>query len=467
MGAAGLRSEWDEKWLQYCRERVLACGLPRSMPTPSPETLADALSKPWMAEAIAEAERRAHFLMLSSESAERIEIKRFMMPTTIERVTLHNGRTMDIPSYREVKPAVLFEAGPLGVPLQGVYFNYHERPKDHDWRDLTEDRGCPLEPLIDGWLKRPRAVQPSNIQTLPHGMGQNTKRNTERQARRYTGPAHFGQREGRQQVFPGFEVERDEGIYLPEELYHLAEKEGTRRGVVSLTQRALIYAMLRTPPEKAASPTGYWFRVPGKEYIEVTHQANKRSPRPSEWLPALRNIRDLLNTVDIPYLDADGKPRYFTPAAILDYPYAADGDIQFVTHLPEGYDSTGVRISARLWEFTTQAYTFYLMLSAPFLYERPGITWIPRKDGGVSHFKDIEAYPEVTRSMVARMANPFAAGKTRQNLESDAFNLLEAAARQTDAFQVARRKNARIILPPRAVVNLKKSAVKKGFKIVP
>ena len=72
MGAADLRSEWDEKWLQYCRERVLACGLPRSMPTPSPETLADALSKPWMAEAIAEAERRAHFLMLASASAERV-----------------------------------------------------------------------------------------------------------------------------------------------------------------------------------------------------------------------------------------------------------------------------------------------------------------------------------------------------------------------------------------------------------
>ena len=76
----------------------------------------------------------------------------------------------------------------------------------------------------------------------------------------------------------------------------------------------------------------------------------------------MRDIRDLLNTVDISYLDADGKPRYFTLAAILDYPYAADGDIQFLTHLPEGYDGTGVRISARLWEFTTRAYTFYLML---------------------------------------------------------------------------------------------------------
>lgn len=331
----------------------------------------------------------------------------------------------------------------------------------------TTDLKHPLAMLIESWLRRPRSVQPSDIQTMPFIMGQKSAFDTERQRRRYVGSAHFGQpREGRKLVFPGFEVERNEGVYLPEELYRLAEREGARRGVVSRAQRALIYAMLRTPSEKAASPTGYWFRVPGKDYIAVTHQANSRVLRPSEWLPALRGTRDILNTFDLPYCDADGKPRFFTPVAIMDYPLDAQDEIGFVTCLPKGYGGTGVRISPRLWEFTTRSHVFYLMLSAPFLYDQPGITWRPRKGGGVSHFKDVEAYPVITRSMIANMANPFAAGRVRRRLVQNAFDLAEEVARLTDAFQIAKRRDARILLPPRDVVNVDKSAEAKGYTII-
>lgn len=320
----------------------------------------------------------------------------------------------------------------------------------------------PLAALIEAWLRRPREVEPSDIHTFQFFMMHKDQDRTGR----YALPAHFGRREGRQMVLPGFEAEHESGIYLPEEVYRLAEREGARRGVVSLAQRALIYAMLRTPSEKAASPTGYWFRVPGKEYIAVTNQANKEIPKPNKWLPALRGTRDILNTFDLPYTDADGKPRFFIPVAIMDYPLDAQDEIGFVTQLPEGYGGTGVRISPRLWEYTNHSHIFYMMLSAPFLYDQPGITWRPRKGGGVSHFKDVEAYPTLTRPMLANMANPFADGRTRRRLEQEAFDLVEEVARLTGAFQIAKRKDARIILPPRDQVNVDKSAKAKGFAIV-
>ena len=106
------------------------------------------------------------------------------------------------------------------------------------------------------------------------------------------------------------------------------------------------------------------------------------------------------------------------------------------------------------------------MLSMPFLYDQPGITWRPRKGGGVSHFRDVEAYPVITRSMLANIANPFAVGRVRRRLQQDAFDLAEEVARLTGAFQIAVRGDTRIILPPRAVVNVDKSAKAKGFAIL-
>lgn len=326
----------------------------------------------------------------------------------------------------------------------------------------TTDLKHPLAILIESWLRRPREVKPSDTNVFPYIMAQKKQDNTGR----YPLAAHFAQREGRKMVLPGFESEREASIYLPEELYRLAEREGARRGVVSRAQRALIYAMLRTPAEKAASPTGYWFPIPGKEYIAVTHRANKSVPPPREWLPALRGTRDILNTFDLPYIDANGKPRFFTPVAIMDYPLDAQDEIGFVTRLPEGYGGTGVSISPRLWEFTNRSHIFYLMLSAPFLYDQPGITWRPRKGGGVSHFRDVEAYPVLTRSMLANMANPFAAGRTRRELMQNAYDLVEEVARLTGAFQIAKCKDKRILLPPRNLVNLDKSAKVKGFEMV-
>ena len=323
----------------------------------------------------------------------------------------------------------------------------------------------PFRPLIEGWLDRPVEVEPADISTMPYALTHKRERN-DRQLQRYGGPAYFGRGEGRQLILPGFEAYHEDGIYLPEQVYRLAEREGARRGVVSHAQRALIYAMLRTPAEKAASPTGYGFRVSGKEFVSITNQARKRLPKPHEWLPQIRATRDILNTVDIPYLDREGKQRFFTPALIVGYPLDVDDDIDFITRLPEGYNGLGVSISDTLWQFTNRAQAFYLLLSVPFLFDQPGITWRPRKDGGISHFKDVEAYPVVTRAMIASMANPFADGKTRYNLKGNAFELLEEVARLTGAFQIAKRKDARIILPPRHVVNVDRSAKAKGFAIV-
>ena len=338
------------------------------------------------------------------------------------------------------------------------------------WHSVREqDAGAslkhPLAPLIKGWLLRPREVAPASIATMPYAFTQKDS-TSDRQLARYPQPGHFRAGEGRQFVFPGFETDHDTGAYLPEELYRLADREGARRGVVSRAQRAMVYAMLRTPADPVASPTGYWFQVSAQEYIAITHQGNKHLPKPNVWLPSLRATRDLLNTTDIPYVDALGRRRYFTPAVITDYPHDADGNISFVTRIPEGYDSTGVRISKHLWEFTKDAKVFYLLLSAPFVYDQPGITWRPRKGGGISYMKDVEAYPLVTPAMIARMANPFAAGRTRRRLEQEAFGLAEEVAKLTGAFQVAKRKDARILLPPCTAINVDASARKKGFEIV-
>lgn len=465
-------SEEYREWQEFCYRTVDDLKLPQDTQIPSPETLAGALAEVWMADALGSFHERL-------ETLTDARLGPGHTPYIIIDSTATDARLGPAPDEQRTAvriPPELWTVQPDGNLAMPALDTHTGRLAFLAAEDLArvhalweavgpEDRKNlehPLAALIKGWLLRPRAVQASNNHIFPFFMVQKDRDKTSR----YPLAAHFGRREGRQMVLPGFESEREAGIYLPEELYRLAEKEGARRGVVSLAQRALIYAMLRTPSERAASPTGYWFRVPGKEYIALTHQTNRRALRPAEWLPALRGTRDILNTFDLPYCDPDGKPRFFTPVAIMDYPLDPQDEIGFVTRLPPGYGGTGVQVSPRLWEFTNRTHVFYLMLSAPFLFDQPGITWRPRKGGGVSHFRDVEAYPVVTRSMIANMANPFAADRTRRELMQNAFNLVEEVARLTGAFQVAKREDARIILPPGDVVNVDKSAKAKGFAIV-
>ena len=320
----------------------------------------------------------------------------------------------------------------------------------------------PLAPLIDAGLSSPERVKPDDIPVAPFAISKYGGR-SDRKRNRYPGPVHIPN-ENPRITLPGFTIDHDYGIYLAEEIYRLAEKEKTRSGYVSKTQRALIYALLRTPPKRSTSPTGYWFDVPGKEYVEVTHQANKQPPKPHVWVRDLRATRTMLAEVDIPYTNADGEERRFTPVAIMDTPDDPDGSIEFVTKFPQEYGGLGVRVSEHIWHFTNWTSAFFMILSAPFLYEQPGITFKPRKGGGVQYFKDIEAYPILKPGMIAIMSSPLATGRARRHIEQNAYALIEKVAKQSGAFQIAKRKDVRIILPPR--IDFSKSTEAKGFDLV-
>lgn len=339
------------------------------------------------------------------------------------------------------------------------------------WKKYGKGAGLPspIAPIVRAWLARPREVLPSARDTFPYGAVQRDSQSNANKDR-YPLPAHIAlpaqrRQPNRQMVLAGFEVGRQgDEIYLPEEFYRIAEREGARKGHIALAQRALVFALLKTPVEAAASPTGYAFDVSGREYIRVTHGANKTLPRPSVWLSHIRNTREELARVEIPFTNKNGRTSRFTPVAIFRTPDNPGDDIRFVTQLPEAYGALGVRIDAdSLWASTSRANDFYLLLSLPFHFERVGVTAVPKGDG-ILFKTDIEAYPEITQQAIVDMASPFSAQRTKQNLREKAFHILESLAERTGAFQVAVKGNTRIALPPQA--NFTKSAKRLGFAII-
>ena len=59
---------------------------------------------------------------------------------------------------------------------------------------------------------------------------------------------------------------------------------------------------------------------------------------------------------------------------IWDTPDYPDEDIEFLTRMPDGYDSMGVRIDPVIWQHTNRSNDFHIPLSLPFHFERVGST---------------------------------------------------------------------------------------------
>lgn len=336
------------------------------------------------------------------------------------------------------------------------------------WRTAHDrDSECtlpnPLLRLIRAWAQRPERVQPYGQLVMPYAAMHRNGR-TEKQRLAIPGPAHTRREHDAQLILSGFETGREgDEIYLPEALYQLEEKG--KRGHVPKALRTLVYALLRTPPRAVANPNGYAFSVSGKEFIRTIHRANRETPRPARWIPEMRDIRQELAGIEIPYTDAQGRTHLWTPVAITRTPWNANDDIRFFVDTLEGYQGTGVGIDDALWDYTGSAQDFYLLLSLPFHWERVGNTSTPIKGGGILRRTTIDAYPEITKDAIVNMQAPFSPRRSRQNLLGKAFDRIERLALESGAFQIARKGNSRILLPKQVDFS-GDELLKRGWRLI-
>lgn len=273
--------------------------------------------------------------------------------------------------------------------------------------ELEDEPPHPLEPLVAFWLSRTKEARvdmgggSGRKQVISAKMAMRDRDHDPRQ--RFSLPRLSDD----QRIIPGMDAAV--GIpALPLVLYCLGQRNANAPGPgAPLALRVIVECVCATPLSmRGDGPVALRARDGGP--ITAARLAKalwpNRVPRPTEYLPKLWEVADVLVSREalIPW---EGGARH--SVVMTNRPLKPNDEVRLVVDLPPGSD-VGPQISENLRKYGPKnRRAYFALLNLPLWWHHPGRTLVPAKKG--THWlqaKDHKKYPKPTSEQLTQMVFP-------------------------------------------------------------
>ena len=315
----------------------------------------------------------------------------------------------------------------------------------------------PLGPIIQGWQRRPRRVEPDRRpdRIFPSRFAMIAKTDHRGERDLFSPAAHFVPGVAGRQLTFGFE--RDiRGPALPLTLYSLGPagnepRRGGGGGAAPVALRLWIEGLLSARKAMAnLSPgTSLTFEIPLRELMQVLWPGTH--PRPGDYLPQLHAASRALDSdaARIPYADLKtGDPVDWRIVTVSGLPriYNPKTSVSITVTMPPGAGA-GPTMPVNLNAWGAYSETAYIgLINLGFRWFRPGATRFPVRGG--KHWlqaDDPARYPDLSDDDVLDIFAPLGTRKKRRDALADA-NRAVAKLAAAGGLKVEGRK----LIPPPA-----------------